>query len=42
MASEKRQQALEKARKVKEKLKSKIGTLSSSAELIREDRDVAH
>jgi hypothetical protein len=42
MASEKRQQALEKARKVKEKLKDRVGTLSSSAELIREDRSVVH
>ena len=38
----KRQLALEKARKVREGLKSKVGTLSPSAELIREDRNVGH
>ncbi len=42
MAPEKKQQALEKAREVREELKSRIGTLPPSAELIREDRDVAH
>jgi len=34
--------ALEKAREVRERLRSKVGTLSPSAELIREDRDAGH
>lgn len=38
----KRQLALEKAREVRERLKSKVDMLSSSAELIREDRNVGH
>jgi mRNA-degrading endonuclease RelE of RelBE toxin-antitoxin system len=42
VARERRRLALEKARKVREKLRSKIGTLSPSAELIREDRDAGH
>lgn len=42
VAREKRRLALEKARKVREMLRSKAGTLSPSAELIREDRDVGH
>ncbi len=37
---ERRRLALEKAREVRERLRSKVGTLSPSAELIREDRDV--
>jgi hypothetical protein len=36
---EKKQQALEKAREVREKLRSRAGALPPSAELIREDRD---
>jgi hypothetical protein len=36
---ERRRLALEKAREVRERLRSKVGTLPSSAELIREDRD---
>ena len=39
MASEKKQQVLEKAQKVREMLRSRVGTLSPSADLIREDRD---
>ncbi len=39
MASEKKQQALEKAQEVREKLRGRAGTLPPSAELIREDRD---
>ncbi len=42
MAPEKKQQSLEKVREVREELRSRIGTLPSSAELIREDRDDAH
>jgi hypothetical protein len=34
-----KKQLLEKAREVREALRSKAGTLSPSAELIREDRD---
>jgi len=37
-----KKQLLEKAREVREMLRSKAGTLPSSAELIREDRDVGH
>jgi hypothetical protein len=37
-----RLQVLEKVREVREKLRSKAGTLSPSAELIREDRDAGH
>jgi len=33
---------LEKARKVREELRRRFGTLSSSAELIREDRNSGH
>jgi len=40
MMHEKRE--LEKAREVREMLKNKAGTLSPSAELIREDRDAGH
>ncbi|MFZ8839239.1 MAG: hypothetical protein ACO2PM_10085 [Pyrobaculum sp.] len=36
---EKKRQALEKAREVREKLRSRAGALSPSADLIREDRD---
>jgi len=39
---ERRRLALEKAREVRERLRSKVGTLSPSAELIREDRDAGH
>jgi hypothetical protein len=39
VARERRRLALEKAREVRERLRSKVGTLSPSAELIREDRD---
>ncbi len=39
VARERRRLALEKAREVREMLRSKVGTLSPSAELIREDRD---
>jgi hypothetical protein len=39
---ERRRLALEKAREVREMLRSKVGALSPSAELIREDRDVGH
>jgi antitoxin component of RelBE/YafQ-DinJ toxin-antitoxin module len=42
VARERRRLALEKAREVREKLRSKVGTLSPSAELIREDRDAGH
>jgi hypothetical protein len=42
VARERRRLTLEKAREVREKLRSKVGTLSPSAELIREDRDVGH
>jgi len=42
VARERRRLALEKALEVREKLRSKVGTLSPSAELIREDRDVGH
>jgi hypothetical protein len=42
MASEKKRQTLEKAREVREKLRSRIGALFPSAELIREDRDYWH
>ena len=35
-------QVLEKAREVREKLRSKVGALPPSAELIREDRDAGH
>ncbi len=42
VAREKRRLALEKARGVRERLRSKVGTLSPSAELIREDRDAGH
>ncbi len=41
MAAEKNR-ALEEAREMREKLRSKAGTLPSSAKLIREDRDVGH
>ncbi len=41
MAAEKNR-ALEEARKVKEELRSKVGTLPPSAGLIREDRDAGH
>jgi len=40
VARERMRLALEKAREVREKLRSKVGTLSPSAELIREDRVV--
>jgi len=42
VARERRRLALEKAREVRERLRSKVGTLSPSAELIREDRDAGH
>jgi mRNA-degrading endonuclease RelE of RelBE toxin-antitoxin system len=42
VARERRRLALEKAREAREKLRSKVGTLSPSAELIREDRDAGH
>jgi hypothetical protein len=42
VARERRRLALEKALKVRERLRSKVGTLSPSAELIREDRDAGH
>jgi hypothetical protein len=42
VARERRRLALEKAREVRERLRSKVGTLSPSAELIREDRDASH
>ncbi len=42
MALEKKQQALEKVREVREELRSRIGMLPPSAGLIREDRDVGH
>ncbi|AKT34726.1 hypothetical protein PYWP30_01093 [Pyrobaculum sp. WP30] len=42
VARERRQLALEKAQEVREKLRSRVGTLSPSAELIREDRDAGH
>jgi len=42
VARERMRLALEKAREVREKLRSKVGTLSPSAELIREDRDADH
>jgi len=42
MMTGRRQLALEKAREVRERLKSKVDMLSSSAELIREDRNVGH
>jgi mRNA-degrading endonuclease RelE of RelBE toxin-antitoxin system len=42
VARERRRLALEKAQEVREKLRSKVGTLSPSAELIREDRDAGH
>jgi antitoxin component of RelBE/YafQ-DinJ toxin-antitoxin module len=42
VARERRRLALEKAREVREKLRSKVDTLSPSAELIREDRDAGH
>jgi len=42
VARERMRLALEKAREVREKLRSKVGTLSPSAELIREDRDAGH
>jgi mRNA-degrading endonuclease RelE of RelBE toxin-antitoxin system len=42
VARERRRLALEKALEVREKLRSKVGTLSPSAELIREDRDAGH
>jgi mRNA-degrading endonuclease RelE of RelBE toxin-antitoxin system len=42
VARERRRLALEKARGVREMLRSKVGTLSPSAELIREDRDAGH
>jgi len=41
MVREKRE-VLEKVRELREKLRSKVGMLSLSAELIREDRDVGH
>jgi len=39
VARERRRLALEKAQEVRERLRSKVGTMSPSAELIREDRD---
>ena len=42
VARERRRLALEKAQEVRERLRSKIGTMSPSAELIREDRDAGH
>ncbi len=42
MAPEKKQQALEKVREVRDELRSRIGTLLPSAELFREDRDAGH
>jgi len=39
MTSEKRRQVLKKAQEVRERLRSRVGTLPPSAELIREDRD---
>jgi len=42
VARERRRLALEKARGVRERLRSKVGTLSPSAQLIREDRDAGH
>ena len=42
VARERRRLALVKAREVRERLRSKVGTLSPSAELIREDRDAGH
>ncbi len=42
VAREIRRLALEQAREVRERLRSKVGTLSPSAELIREDRDAGH
>jgi len=41
MVREKRE-ILEKVQELREKLRSKVGTLSPSAELIREDRDSSH
>jgi hypothetical protein len=42
VARERRRLTLEKAREVREMLRSKVGTLPPSAELIREDRDAGH
>ncbi len=42
MVSEKKQRTLEKVRKVREELKSRVGTLHPSAELVREDRSTEH
>ena len=42
VARERRRLALVKAREVRERLRSKVVTLSPSAELIREDRDAGH
>jgi mRNA-degrading endonuclease RelE of RelBE toxin-antitoxin system len=42
VARERRRLALKKARGVREMLRSKVGTLPPSAELIREDRDAGH
>jgi hypothetical protein len=39
MVPGKKQQALEKAQEVREKLRGRVGTLSPSAELIRRDRN---
>ena len=39
VARERRRLALEKAQEVRERLRNKVGTMSPSAELIREDRD---
>lgn len=37
-----KREVLKKVREVREKLRSKAGTLPPSAELIREDRDGGH
>jgi len=41
MVREKRE-ILEKVQELREKLRSRVGTLPPSAELIREDRDNSH